>query len=157
MLEDLFYRLQEFVVEVPPLRRRAGDVPELAYHFLDELRAASGSRPTPYWFTGAALDRLMVYGWPGNVRDLRGAVRHAAINARGRECIELDHLPERLRAFQPAGAVPREAVLAATQWAFAVAAGDRDAAARRLGVHRNTIRYRLEPRAPSRKPGRETR
>ena len=79
--EDLFYRLNVFPIEVPPLRERMDDIPLLAKHFVElstkELKCA---KPR---LTKAALANLQNYDWPGNVRELRNVIERAAILARG--------------------------------------------------------------------------
>ncbi|VTT98527.1 fis family transcriptional regulator : Transcriptional regulator, NifA subfamily, Fis Family OS=Rhodopirellula sp. SWK7 GN=RRSWK_02475 PE=4 SV=1: Sigma54_activat: HTH_8 [Gemmataceae bacterium] len=78
---DLFYRLNVFPVRVPPLRERAGDVPELAGHFLREF-AAAHDRPARE-LSGAALRLLAAHDWPGNVRELRNVIERAVILSTG--------------------------------------------------------------------------
>jgi DNA-binding NtrC family response regulator len=72
---DLYHRLAGFELQVPPLRRRPGDVPALAAHFLKELEPEVGPRA----LEPAALARLQACDWPGNVRELRNVLRRAAI------------------------------------------------------------------------------
>ncbi len=66
--EDLFYRLNMFPIEIPPLRERGGDALQLARFFLD--RAAVSLRKRPLTLTDEAEDLLLRYDWPGNVREL---------------------------------------------------------------------------------------
>lgn len=79
--EDLYYRLHVFPIQVPPLHERKDDIPLLARHFVDlsvkELRC-----PTPR-LTRAALNQLLGYHWPGNIRELRNVIERAVILARG--------------------------------------------------------------------------
>jgi transcriptional regulator with GAF, ATPase, and Fis domain len=79
--EDLYYRLNVFPIEVPPLRERLDDLPLLAKHFVElstgELKCA---KPR---LTRAAVTKLQNYDWPGNVRELRNVVERAVILARG--------------------------------------------------------------------------
>jgi transcriptional regulator with GAF, ATPase, and Fis domain len=79
--EDLFYRLNVFPIQVPPLRDRLDDIPLLAKHFVElstkELKCA---KPR---LTRAAVTQLQSYDWPGNVRELRNVVERAVILARG--------------------------------------------------------------------------
>ena len=75
--EDLFYRLSVLPIEMPPLRQRASDIPLLVHHFLDKVCSAEGiplKRISP-----EALDRLFVYSWPGNIRQLQNAVEMAVV------------------------------------------------------------------------------
>jgi transcriptional regulator with GAF, ATPase, and Fis domain len=86
--QDLYYRLSVFPVELPPLRKRAEDVPLLAEHFL-ALAARKLGRPKPR-LTLANVQQLQRYHWPGNVRELQHVIERAVITAdRGRLAIEL--------------------------------------------------------------------
>ncbi|MCA0175804.1 MAG: sigma-54 dependent transcriptional regulator [Proteobacteria bacterium] len=79
--EDLYYRLAEFTLTLPPLRERLGDLTPIAEHLLAALANEHG-RPAPR-FTPAALAALHAYGWPGNVRELRNELRRAVVLADG--------------------------------------------------------------------------
>jgi DNA-binding NtrC family response regulator len=92
--EDLYYRLNVFSIDLPPLRERLGDVPLLAMHFLKQL-AAENEKPV-HGFTDDALERITAYDWPGNVRELRNAVERAVVVCQGHE-IEDHHLPATLK------------------------------------------------------------
>ena len=78
--EDLYYRLNVFPIELPPLRERTEDVPLLAQHFLREVCAREGEAKN---FSAPALARLSAYRWPGNVRELRNVVQRAYVMAAG--------------------------------------------------------------------------
>ncbi len=79
--EDLYYRLAVITIEVPPLRRRPGDIPVLARHFADEAAMrAEKSRPA---ITDAAIAHLTAHSWPGNVRELENTIERAVILAAG--------------------------------------------------------------------------
>jgi two-component system response regulator HydG len=73
--QDLYYRLNVVTLRVPPLRERKEDVPLLAEHFLERANARSGR---PHRLSPAAVDRLMGYDFPGNVRELENLVEQAA-------------------------------------------------------------------------------
>jgi DNA-binding NtrC family response regulator len=75
---DLQYRLIEFPLELPPLRERREDIPELARHFLDRLNARYGTRRE---FAADALRTLAARAWPGNIRELRHTVQRLYIMA----------------------------------------------------------------------------
>ncbi len=79
--EDLYYRLNIYRIELPPLRQRPGDIMALARHFLARL-AAENNRPIT-GFSEAVEERLMREPWRGNVRELRNFVERAVINCRG--------------------------------------------------------------------------
>jgi DNA-binding NtrC family response regulator len=92
--QDLYYRLNAFHVAVPPLRERREDIPLLARRFLDRFR--SGRALPVRDFSDEALAAMADYGYPGNLRELRNLVEHAAVVCRA-ECIRPEHL-----AFVPA-------------------------------------------------------
>ncbi|MEZ5564744.1 MAG: sigma 54-interacting transcriptional regulator [Gammaproteobacteria bacterium] len=88
--EDLYYRLGVFPVHVPPLRRRAADVVQLAVHFLAQVSREFG-RSCPS-FTQAQVEALQRYTWPGNVRELKNVIERAVILSTG-DTLRLD-LPQ---------------------------------------------------------------
>jgi transcriptional regulator with PAS, ATPase and Fis domain len=73
--EDLYYRISEFTISVPPLRERKEDIPLLVEHFMKNGNGnhSNGSKS----ISKEALDKLMEYEWPGNVRELKNVVRRA--------------------------------------------------------------------------------
>jgi len=79
--QDLFYRLSVFPIEVPPLRQRRDDIPQLALHFV-RVTAKKMNRP-PLRLTKAHAEQLAVHDWPGNIRELQNAVERAVILAHG--------------------------------------------------------------------------
>ncbi len=103
--EDLYYRLSVFPVQVPPLRRRADDVVQLAVHFLEQVCRDFG-RSCPQ-LTQAQAEALQAYAWPGNIRELKNVIERAVILSSG-ETLRLDlSLPEvQAGAGAAKGAVP---------------------------------------------------
>ncbi len=93
--EDLYYRLNVIEVELPPLRRRRGDILPLAERFLRSFARQSGKAGAA--FTASAQAVLAKYDRPGNVRELRNAVERGVILAAGRE-IDLAHPPAQIGA-----------------------------------------------------------
>lgn len=89
--QDLFYRLNQFSIDVPPLRERGGDIGTLARHFLRK-HAAEMSMPEPS-ISPEALAALIVHPFPGNVRELSNVVRRALVLAEAGEAITPEHLP----------------------------------------------------------------
>jgi putative PEP-CTERM system response regulator len=79
--EDLFYRLSEIVLVIPPLRERAGDSVLLAHHFRHRYTCAE-NRP-PMAFSADALSAIEAHGWPGNVREMENCIKRAVIMADG--------------------------------------------------------------------------
>jgi DNA-binding NtrC family response regulator len=99
--DDLFYRLTTFMIEVPPLRAREGDLERLLAHFVQSYARDSGKQIEG--FSETAVRALKQYPFPGNVRELQNVVEHAITFSGGRQ-IELQDLPARLRrAGKPAG------------------------------------------------------
>jgi two-component system nitrogen regulation response regulator GlnG len=76
---DLFYRLNEFTITIPPLRERKEDIPYLAKRFLDNANLELNKQVKG--FSETALNTLFAYNWPGNVRELRSIIRRAALLA----------------------------------------------------------------------------
>ena len=138
---DLFFRLAVVPITLPPLREHPGDVPLLARHFAARL-AARHRVPVPE-ITPGALDALARHDWPGNVRELRNALERAVVVRGGQPIREEDVRPPAASA-APALTLDedtreREAALEALR----LSGGNRDAAARRLGISVRTLYYRL--------------
>jgi two-component system NtrC family response regulator len=102
--EDLYYRLSEIVLAIPPLRERAGDAALLAHHFRNRWCTAE-NRPAMR-FSEEAMAAIEHYGWPGNVRELENCIKRAVIMADGPliraadlglQCLELPEAPVTLR------------------------------------------------------------
>lgn len=77
--EDLYYRLAVFPIELPPLRNRREDIPDLCLHFLSQKRTQEGKAPSG--FTAPAMDALGAHDWPGNIRELQNEVERASLFA----------------------------------------------------------------------------
>lgn len=88
--EDLYYRLNVFTIFLPPLRERTGDIPLLANHFLKKYSAAIHKNIES--ISATAMDLLMSYPWPGNIRELENAIERAVVICQGNQ-IEAEHLP----------------------------------------------------------------
>jgi DNA-binding NtrC family response regulator len=93
--EDLYYRLNVFSIELPPLRERREDIPLLVQAFLHEFNARDGRQVRAV--DQKAMRLLEHYGWPGNIRQLRNVIERATILCGG-EFIESQHLPPELVA-----------------------------------------------------------
>jgi DNA-binding NtrC family response regulator len=87
--EDLYFRLAVVQIDLPPLRERQEDIPLLATHFATKY-ARPGSQPKA--ISPAAMERLLVHSWPGNIRELENAIEVACVTARG-PTIEEGDLP----------------------------------------------------------------
>ena len=75
--EDLYYRLNVFPVFLPPLRERKTDIPTLADHFIDKFNKANNACIKR--ISSSAIDLLMIYSWPGNIRELENCIERACI------------------------------------------------------------------------------
>ncbi len=75
---DLFFRLQVFPIEIPPLRDRTPDIPDLVKHFIGKKSREMKRHQIPV-VSSAVMDRLMAYHWPGNIRELENAVERSMI------------------------------------------------------------------------------
>jgi DNA-binding NtrC family response regulator len=93
---DLLYRLNIFTVQVPSLRERCDDIPQLTDYFIAKYNQVLGLNIKGV--TREAIDRLGQYHWPGNIRDLENAVQSAMILAQG-GVIGADHLPMRIKGY----------------------------------------------------------
>jgi two-component system, NtrC family, response regulator AtoC len=156
--EDLYYRLNVVRIDVPPLRERREDVPLLAGHILEKLRARSG-RPLKT-LAPDALDALLSYRFPGNVRELENLLERATIISEGGEITAADldlgrHAPRvstrvSTRTATPAApaATPLKPMEEMERDALARAlekhGGNRTRAAEELGISRRTILNKIK-------------
>jgi DNA-binding NtrC family response regulator len=101
--DDLFYRLNVVKIELPPLRDRPEDIPLLATHFTEKY-----ARPgeTPKRIAPQAMEALLAYRWPGNIRELENAIERACVTS-GADLINVENLPAELSA-PPTARVPVE-------------------------------------------------
>jgi DNA-binding NtrC family response regulator len=93
---DLFYRLNVFTIQVPSLRERRDDIPQLVDYFIAKYNRMLDLNVTG--ITQQAINRLMQYEWPGNIRDLENAVQSAMILSQN-GLIDADHLPMRIKGY----------------------------------------------------------
>ena len=100
--EDLYYRLNVFPLELPPLRARRADIPALAAALLERLQQQG--RQTVH-FSQKALDVLAAHDWPGNVRELANVLERLSIMYPG-ESVEPEHLPYRISGIEDDGFMP---------------------------------------------------
>jgi transcriptional regulator with PAS, ATPase and Fis domain len=137
--EDLYYRLQVFDIQLPPLRTRSSDIPVLAEAFLDEIGRAMACPAAQ--LSEEAAQALIGHQWPGNVRELRNVLERAAILSHS-GVITPDHLSLKAHATPPSHDLrvtersTIERVLHATDW-------NKAKAARKLGLSRTQLYVRL--------------
>jgi two-component system, NtrC family, response regulator AtoC len=144
---DLYYRINVVTIVMPTLRERAEDIVLLAEHFLENTCRRYGlPRPT---LRQSAQDAMRNYPWPGNVRELKHLVERAVLLAHGQEIgAETLALPSDARAVPDPNSVPNMTLDESEKNLIAAAlqtcGGNVSKAARRLGVSRMTLRYRME-------------
>jgi DNA-binding NtrC family response regulator len=155
---DLYYRLNTFQIEVPPLRERKEDIPPLVALFLKQFAQQLGrSEPA---IAPDAFQKLVDYSWPGNVRELQNAMEYAVVLARQdligvKELPAEVQLPVALQRTERPGAVPQgvqsldDMERAAILQALAQCHGNKKKAAQLLGIQRPTLynkmkRYAIE-------------
>ncbi len=151
--EDLYYRLKVVPIELPPLRERKADIPVLVSHFL-QRHCRNLGRPV-LKISKEAVDSLMSYSWPGNIRELENFIERLVVLARNGEELTIEDLPvgmfysdadddessfegedyrEALRNFERRLIIKE---LARTNW-------NRVEAARRMHMHRNTLLMKMK-------------
>jgi two-component system NtrC family response regulator len=150
--EDLYYRLAVIPLELPPLRDRAEDIPELVQHFFRKAKDEQG-RPDLVLPVGL-LPRFQDYRWPGNIRELENVIERIVVLSRGDE-ITLADLPDSLRRERPAvdmlqlelpaqgislEAVEKDLILRALE----KFRGNQTHAAKYLDISRKALIYRME-------------
>jgi transcriptional regulator with AAA-type ATPase domain len=135
--EDLYYRIRQEALRVPPLRERPADVPALAAHFLRGVEPQVGARS----LSEGGLARLLAHPWPGNVRELRNVVRAAAVRSASArlEAEDVEAALERLGSPREAGRSDERGIAEVLERHR----GNAAAAARALGIPRSTLRDRL--------------
>jgi two-component system NtrC family response regulator len=157
--EDLYYRLAVIPLELPPLRDRSEDIPELVEHFFLKTREKQGR--TNLVLPPALLPRFQNYRWPGNVRELENVIERIVVLARGDE-ITIRDLPDFLQRERPAmdaiqlelpssgislEGVEKELIMRALE----KFEGNQTHAAKYLDISRKALRYRTEKYGISKK------
>ena len=149
--QDLYYRLNVFAIEIPPLRERVEDIPLLAHYFLRYF--AKENKKDIVGFTPEVEKLLVSYPWPGNVRELKNIMERAVILAKG-PYIELNDLPPKLRLVQtssdltdlilmPVGSSIKEIEREAIRKTLLYTKGNKVLAAKILGIGLATL-YRKQ-------------
>jgi Nif-specific regulatory protein len=148
--DDLFYRLNVYMINCPPLREHKEDIPELLDYFITTYyRGDKKGRPS---FSAESMDLLMSYDWPGNVRELENCVRYAIVNSPG-ATVEAASLPKHIvgaaeKAYKSTGAslndsvarLEREMILNALRESGWV----KSKAARNLDISETNLRYKMK-------------
>jgi DNA-binding NtrC family response regulator len=145
--EDLFYRLDIIEIKLPPLRERKEDIPVLAGHFVEKYAREHGKRIKG--LDEEATRLLLEYPWPGNVRELSNAIERAVLLS-GSELITPAELPEKVRSATAAhgdGGLKEQVNYFERQLIadkLAQSGGDKEAAARDLGIDLATLYRKLK-------------
>jgi DNA-binding NtrC family response regulator len=148
--QDLYYRLNTLQIQLPPLRQRSEDIEELVNYFL--VQFSRQYKKKLMQVEAAVLDQMLLYQWPGNIRELRNVVESACLRCTG-DVLTVDLLPETLFNKEVLGNTPTAghsgSDLVATERHFIVQAleqcyWNQSQAAKRLGITRNTLRYRIK-------------
>ena len=144
---DLFYRLNVFPIRVPALRERVVDIPLLVRHFVKHF--AKRMNKVIDTIPSEAMNALIQYSWPGNIRELQNFIERAVILTSGPVLrISLHDLPKRIvpsstkSEFKTIAETERDLILETlkrTKWVIA----GRNGAAERLGMNRSTLRFRM--------------
>ena len=161
--EDLYYRLNSFPINIPPLRQRKGDILILAEHFLKTFNDRLGK--SIKGFTKRALKLIYEYNWPGNIREMENTIERCLIVAE-KDMIDIEDLPSHLRTADPAASIEYSGSLFSDETiipfeklkeesirhALKVTNGNIVEAAKKLQLGRATIyrlmeRYKIENRA----------
>jgi DNA-binding NtrC family response regulator len=158
---DLFFRISAFTILIPPLRDRPGEILMFAEHFIENAADARLRRPR---LSPVAAHALRCYEWPGNVRELRNAIERAVV-LHSHGSIEPEDLPERVRDVRVDPGTPEhnwqhvadhvaDVERSAIAAALAASHGNQTEAAKKLGVSRRTLIYRMEKYGFKPKPAR---
>ncbi len=157
--EDLYYRLETFLLRIPPLRERGDDIELLAAHFIN--RYSARLQKNLDGITPAALDRIRYYSYPGNVRELSNIIERAVTFCQN-NMLDIENLPDRLRAgsgikqsldeLSPAGSLLEGDELPTLeeldnryiQYVLQRLDGNKRRAAELLGIGRRTLYRRLD-------------
>jgi DNA-binding NtrC family response regulator len=156
--QDLYYRLKVLTIQIPPLRERGDDVRLLAEHFLEKF-SRRYSRPQRR-LSAEALRAMARYPWPGNIRELAHLVERAVLQSDGDEItpvhLGLQAAPPRLQSEEGGDLswdLPEQGIRLAElerqliQQALAMTGGNVTEAARKLGIGREALRYRMQKHA----------
>ncbi len=149
---DLYFRLNVFRIDLPPLRARREDIPALVSHFVRMHARAVGKKPPAV--SNEAMKVLLSYRWPGNVRELSNVIERACILCEG-DRLDVADLPSELRGTEELPMALREAVEEFERrhiaWVLRAAGGNRERAAEMLRIdvatlYRRLAKYRLSER-----------
>ncbi|MCD8567275.1 MAG: sigma 54-interacting transcriptional regulator [Geovibrio sp.] len=150
--EDLFWRLNVFPIEIPPLRERKGDIPILLRHITEKICRKFGIKNIPE-IDGSVMEKLISYQWPGNVREMENIVEREIIMNHATE-MKFEHINTGMQfSSQPEQIITESNIaldhvmkayilktLHQTNWRIS----GKNGAAYILGIHPNTLRHRMK-------------
>jgi transcriptional regulator with PAS, ATPase and Fis domain len=152
--EDFFYRINVIPIHVPPLRERLEDIPLLARSFFNKIQLKSGKKLSG--ISNAAMETLVEYPWPGNIRELKSAFEFAFVSC-ARGMIEPEHLPHSIQTVAPPSETHRKPTEDINMIkkkrlikALELHKGNQSKAAHHLGISRTSVwnqmkRFGLKP------------
>lgn len=149
--QDLMYRINTFEIQLPPLRDRIEDIPQLAHHLLGRHRPESGpaNRAIEQAFDASAIKILQSHNWPGNIRELANVIEHASILCDGLPITAAD-LPKHFASavtsgisMATTGKSLREIEMATIHSTLEQCNGNKTAAAQQLGISLKTLYNKL--------------
>jgi len=145
---DLYYRLNVFPIHVPPLRERPEDIPLLVRYFVRHYAARMGRKIK--WIPSSAMEALVNYYWPGNIRELQNLIERAVIRSTGERLdVPVSEIDEGIGAPKVAASsgsleqAERAHILATLKETRWILSGPRGAATR-LGIKRSTLQFRMK-------------
>ena len=151
--KDLFYRLKVIPIYLPPLRERSEDIPLLVKYFIDHFNREF--KKTTRGVSHSAMQALLEYPWPGNIRELKNLIERVMI-LENKEIIDMPDLPreilgqepshsaEQTFSLPPGGVVLEDVERSLIEQSLKRTGGNQTRAARLLGLTRDTLRYRLK-------------
>ena len=139
---DIFYRIKEYLIEMPPLRRRSEDIPLLVQHFLDLYGAKYGHPDLK--ISREALSVFVQYQWTGNVRELESVIQRIALDANEKSVLEALKSPENVKnTSRPVAETVRDTEVQAILGALSDTGWNRRKVAKRLGISYSSLRRRI--------------
>jgi len=152
LFEDLYSRLNTFVIDLPPLRERKEDIPLLCSYFLDQYRKEFGKEING--ISDEILAQFLAYPFPGNIRELENAIERAVIVCEGDE-LEKEHLPQSFQEVKKSTGLNRKDFFTLAQLneqyileVMQATKGNKSEAARILGINRGSLWRKLKEMQP---------